>query len=219
MKSKLQIALDTINLLDAVDLAAKIASALSCEDIWFEAGTPLIKSWGKIAVKALKEATNCFTVADAKIMDVGSIESELFFKAGADAVTVLGVADNETIREVLEKARECGKIVIVDLINYPKPYERALELADMGVDVILYHVGVDVQKKRGITATALLEEVEKLKRSLKCKIAIAGGIKHGDASVFAKIGVDVIVVGSAIIRAENPVESARLFLQELERAT
>jgi len=214
-KPVLQIALDLTDLFEAVELAVKVSSTFTCKSIWFEAGTPLIKSWGRLAVKAIKEATGCFTVADAKIMDTGGLEAEILFKAGADAVTVLGVADNETIREALNKAREYGKVLIADLISHPKPYERALELADMGVDVVLYHIGIDVQKRRGLTALDLIEELRSLRKAVSNKIAVAGGIKHGSAKLFAEIGVDIIVVGGAIVKAADPLSSTRMFLQEL----
>ncbi len=215
MKPILQIALDLTDLFKALDLSTRIVSSVSCQNIWLEAGTPLIKSWGRIAVKALKELTNCFIVADAKTMDTGGLEAEIFYKAGADAFTVLGVADDETIKEALEKTREYRKTLIVDLINHPDPFRRAIELDNIGVDIILYHVGIDVQRKRGITVTDLLSELKQLRKKINAKIAVAGGIKHGDAKKFLNIGVDIIIVGGAITKAIDPVKSTRMFLEEL----
>ena len=215
MKPILQIALDLTDLFKAVELGVKIASSFTCNNIWLEAGTPLIKSWGRVAVKALKDLTNCYIVADTKTMDTGGLEADIFYKAGADAITVLGLADNGTIEEALGKAREYGKTLIVDLINHPNPYERALELADLDVDIILYHVGIDVQKKRGITVKELFDELRELRKNTSKKIAVAGGIKHGDAKAFVDIGMDVIIVGGAIVKAEDPISSTKKFLKEL----
>ncbi|MEM1826269.1 MAG: orotidine 5'-phosphate decarboxylase / HUMPS family protein [Desulfurococcaceae archaeon] len=215
MKPILQIALDLTDLFKAIEIATSIVKNFGCSNIWIEAGTPLLKSWGKIVVKSLKELTNCFIVADTKTMDTGGLEAEIFYKAGADAVTVLGVSDNETILDALSKAREYGRRVIVDLINHPAPYERAIELSNMNIDVILYHIGVDVQRKRGLTAIDLIQELKSIKDKVSCKLAVAGGIKHGDARKLVDIGVDIIIVGGAIVKSDNPVESTRKFLEEI----
>ena len=216
MKPILQIALDLTDLFKTIELATKITSTLGCSDLWIEAGTPLIKSWGRVAVKTLKDLTKCFIVADTKTMDTGGLEAELFFKAGANAVTVLGVADDTTIIEARDKAREYNGKLIVDLINHPKPLERAIELDKLDVDIILYHVGIDVQRKRGMTAVDLLNELRELKKNVSSMIAVAGGIKHGEASKFVEVGVDVIIVGSAITKSSNPIDSTKRFLEEIK---
>ncbi|MET1160839.1 MAG: orotidine 5'-phosphate decarboxylase / HUMPS family protein [Thermoprotei archaeon] len=216
MTTILQIALDTDKLFKAVDLAVKIATSTNCSNIWLEAGTPLIKSWGRLSVKILKDLTNCFIVADTKTIDTGSFEADIFYGAGANAITVLGLADNSTILDAIRKAREYNGIVIADLINHPKPFERAIELAELGVDVVLYHVGIDVQKSRRITVSQLLNELRDLRSKISAKIAVAGGIKHGEARKFKEIGVDVVVVGSAITKADDPVVATTKFLEELK---
>lgn len=215
MKPILQIALDITDLFKAVELGMKIISSIPCKNIWLEVGTPLIKTWGRIAVRVLKDLTNCFIVADTKTMDIGDLEAEIMYKAGADAFTVLGVADNETIKEALKIARRYRKILIVDLINHSNPFNRAIELDRLGVDVILYHIGIDVQRKYGITASTLFSELKNLRKNIGAKIAVAGGIKHEDIDKLLDINVDIIVVGSAIIKADNPVESTRLFMKKL----
>lgn len=211
----LQVALDLTDLDKALDTAVKLSTRLDKERVWIEAGTPLIKSWGRIGVKLLKDLTGFFIVADTKTMDTGGLEAELFYKAGADAVTVLGLADDSTIIEAVDKKREHGKALIVDLINHPNPLKRAIEVDKLGVDVILYHVGVDVQVKRGITASALINELMEIRKKVSSKIAVAGGIKQGEAKRFIDVGVDVVVVGSAIVRSGDPVKSAELFLNEI----
>lgn len=212
----LQIALDTNDLFKALKLALRIEEELDCKGIWLEAGTPLIKAWGTLAVTALKEATGCFIVADTKTMDTGSFEAEIMLGAGADAVTVLGLADDSTVKGMIDTARKHGKLVMADLINHPKPVERALQLDELGVDIILYHVGIDVQEKRRITIADMVDEIRELKRMIRARIAVAGGIKHGKAKPLADAGADIIIIGGAITKAENPVESTRKFLEELE---
>ena len=71
-------------------------------------------------------------------MDAGEHEANLAFEAGADIVTVLGVAHDETIHGVVRAARRAGgtKEVMVDLINTPNPAARAKEVAELGVDIV-----------------------------------------------------------------------------------
>ncbi|ABN69600.1 Orotidine 5'-phosphate decarboxylase [Staphylothermus marinus F1] len=215
MKPILQVALDVDDLFKALSLSTRIVAELGCGNIWMEAGTPLIKAWGRIGVDVLKKSTNCFVVADTKTMDTGAFEGEIVLSAGADAYTVLGLADDSTIRESIDKAHEYNKLLIVDLINHPNPYKRALELDRLGVDVVLYHVGIDVQRSRGLTIDQLIDEIKMLKKNINAKIAVAGGIKHGKAKPLVDAGADIVVVGSAITKADDPVESAKRFMEEI----
>ncbi len=215
MKPVLQVALDIPDLFKALRLATRISNNLGCNGLWLEAGTPLLKNWGSISVKALKETTKCVVVADTKTMDTGALEAELMLKAGADVVTVLGLADDSTINDALEKAHSHGKTVMADLINHPDPVKRAVELDSIGVDIILYHVGIDVQVKRKITATDMLNEIKALRERIRAKLAVAGGIKHGGAKPLVSAGADIVIVGGAITKAVDPVESTKKFLEEI----
>lgn len=212
----LQVALDLTELVKAADIATRVASHTLCRSVWIEVGTPLLKAWGKIAVKALKNLTNCFIVVDTKTMDVPSIEGGVLLDAGGDAFTVLAVADNEVVREAVETARSRGKMVIADLIGHPRPVERAVELDGMGVDVILYHVGISVQKARGLTALDMEKEVEELRRRVSARIAVAGGLKPGAVRSLVLKGADIVVVGSAITRAEDPLRVVDEILEEIK---
>jgi len=219
LKPILQIALDFTDLFEAIALASKIVSEIGCTDVWLEAGTPLIKSWGKLPVKILKDLTKCTVVADAKTMDTGALEAEIFYKAGADVYTVLGLSDDNTIMEALGVSKKYHGLLSVDLINHPKPYERAVELDRLGVDIVLYHVGIDVQRSRGITIRDLLSEIKGLKKTVSTKIAVAGGIKLEDVEMFLEAEVDVLIVGGAITKSRDPVASTKMFLEKIrERA-
>jgi len=215
LKPVLQVALDFTDLYDALELATKLSSSVGKENLWIEAGTPLIKSWGRVAVKLLKEFTGCTVVADTKTMDTGGLEAELFYRAGADVVTILGLADDSTVKEAIGKAREYNKLVAIDLINHPNPINRAVEVVESGADIVIYHVGIDVQKKRGLSVTDMINELIELRKRIQNRIAVAGGIKHGDTRRFLDIGIDIIIVGSAITKSDNPVEATKRFIEEL----
>ena len=211
----LQVALDLEELVKAVDIASKIAVVTKCEHVWIEAGTPLIKAWGKLAIKSLKELTNCFIVADTKTMDVPQIEAKIMFNAGADAFTVLGVADDDTLKEALDVKEQYGKILIVDLIGSRDPYKRALEIARYEPDIILFHIGISAQRSRGVTGEELVKEAVRVKKELGVRVGVGGGLKPGNLKPIAEQGVDVIVVGSAITSSKNPENTTAEILREL----
>ena len=96
-KAILQVALDLLELKRAVQIAKE---AISGGADWIEAGTPLIKSEGMQAIRALREQfPNTVLVADMKIADTGSMEVEMAAKAGANIICILADADDAVIAE------------------------------------------------------------------------------------------------------------------------
>ncbi len=147
MKPVLQVALDLMHLKRALEIAKE---AVDGGADWIEAGTPLIKSEGVEALRALKRAYPGYTiVADMKTMDVGGFEVEIAAKAGADVVTVLGLADDATITESVAVARRYGAKVMVDLINVPDMTGRAKRVEELGASYVCLHVGIDEQMRGG----------------------------------------------------------------------
>jgi len=212
----LQIALDYTSLDEAVRIAERISEI---NDIWLEAGTPLIKSEGIKAVKRLRELfPDKFIVADLKIADAGKVESELAAKAGADMVTVLGTSATETIQEVVETCREFGVKVMVDLMDLPDPLEHAEKFTQLGADALVYHVGYGKQRS-GLRAVNFMEPIKELAARLKIPLAVAGGIRIGEAGELVRAGCKIIIVGKAVTKTEKPELATRLLLEEIKSAS
>lgn len=111
---KIQFAIDTLTTAHALELAAAAAPHVDV----LELGTPLIKAEGLPAITAMKEAfPDKIVFADLKTMDAGELEADIAFQAGADLVTVLGVADDSTIAGAVKAAKAHGKGIVVDLIG------------------------------------------------------------------------------------------------------
>jgi len=198
---KLQAALDLLDINKALDILAKIHSYT---DI-IEVGTPLCISEGRRAVRLIKEKyPEKIVFADIKIMDGASVMPQIVFDEGADMVSVLAAANDDTIRVTIEMARKYGKKVLVDMCAVKDMSNRAKTIAAMGPDYICCHVAYDIQ------ATGLdpIEELRKLD-CVSIPKAIAGGIKLGNFEDAVKSPAEVIIVGGGLYNNENMEEIAR----------
>jgi len=204
---RLQVALDFEILEDALTIAEKVAPFI---DI-LEVGTPLIKSEGMRAIKALKEAhPDKLICADLKTADAGYLEVKMAAKANADIVTVLADAYEVTIREALRAAYDFHVEIMADLIVSRSPLITLASLIDlkfknMKLHYALVHSGLDRQASR----RAPLFELESIARLREHpRLAIAGGIRVTDIPKLLDFPLDIIIVGGGITRAENPRNAA-----------
>ncbi|PPH40155.1 3-hexulose-6-phosphate synthase [Rathayibacter sp. AY1E4] len=198
---KLQFAMDTLSTDAALELAAAAAPHV---DI-LELGTPLIKSAGLSAITAIKEAHPDKTVfADLKTMDAGELEADMAFAAGADLVTVLGVAGDSTIAGAIAAGRKHGKGVVVDLIGVPDKAARAREVVALGAEFVEMHAGLDEQAEEGFTIETLLRDGE----SSGVPFSVAGGVSTATIESVQRAGALVAVAGGAIYGAPDVGEAA-----------
>lgn len=205
MKPVLQLALDFLNLKRALKIAQ---STIKSGVDWLEVGTPLIKSEGLDAIRALRaKFPKATIVADTKIMDVGRIETEAAAKAGANIVCVLGLASDSTIQECIQAGRNYGVKIAVDLIEVKDEEltKRAKEVEVMGADIIGVHCPIDEQMK----AKDPFCRLRKVAKAVNIPIACAGGINSETAPQAIKAGADIVVVGGAITKDKSPAKAAR----------
>lgn len=206
---KLQLALDDLSLEQAIALAERVRDHI---DI-IEAGTPLIYGYGMAAVRALKERfPEKLVLADMKIMDSGTLETEEAMDAGADYVTVLGVSEDATVKNCLEAAARYGREVVVDMICVPDLPGRIRALEALGVQGLAVHTGVD-QQAAGRTPLDDLRLMTACVR--RAKISVAGGIRPGTAAEYAACRPEVLIVGGGIVHAPDPVAAAAAIARQL----
>lgn len=201
--AKLQIAVDLASFDELLALADRLHDVV---DI-FEVGTPVIMQDGFHPVRAIKARYPDLTVlADTKIVDGGSIECADACRAGADIVTVLALADDATVSGVIKTAHRHGKKAMADLICAPDIAGRARELVDMGIDFVCVHTAVDVQK-RGITP---LDELKTLVKAINSEKAVAaGGISPMTVGAYLDEDPAIVIMGSALTGAKDPLSAAR----------
>lgn len=213
---QVQLALDLLRLEDALRIAR---AAVSHGIGWVEAGTPLIKSEGMRAVRSLSRAFPSRTVvADMKTLDAGSMETEMAFRAGANVVSISGLAHDRTVRDSVRTAARFDRMVMADLLMSPDPQRRALELESLGVDIVCVHTGVDVQKSlhsRLRVSPKLLDII----RAVRIPVAAAGGVDPTVAEKLVKSGVSVIIVGNWITGSRVPGRAAAKIIQNVNDAS
>lgn len=204
MEPVLQVALDFLELPRALKAARE---AVEGGADWIEAGTPLIKSAGLDAVRALhREFPRHPIVADLKTMDAGRIEVEAAAKAGARCATVLGAGSESTIREAIEAGKNYGIDIAVDLLAVEDVVGLTRRCAEWGAHHVSLHLPIDEQMRGGDA----LELLRKLRPHATIPVAVAGGINSESAAEVVLAGADIVIVGGAITKAADAAEAARL---------
>lgn len=189
---KLQLALDLVDIPGAIKVVKEVEEHIDVVEI----GTPVVINEGLKAVKEVKAAfPNMTVLADLKIMDAAGYEVSQASAAGADIVTILGAAEDESIKGAVEEAKKQGKQILADMIAVKDIAVRAKELDDLGVDYICVHTGYDLQA----VGKDSFEDLATIKSVVKnAKTAVAGGIKLETLPEVIKQQPDLVIVGGGI---------------------
>jgi 3-hexulose-6-phosphate synthase len=209
---KLQLALDLVDIPGAIELVKEVQDYVDVVEI----GTPVVINEGLKAVKEVKNAFPQLTIlADLKIMDAAGYEVSQASAAGADIITILGAAEDESIKGAVEEAKKQGKQILADMISVKNIADRAKELDELGVDYICVHTGYDLQAvgKNSFEDLATIKSVVK-----NAKTAIAGGIKLETLPEVIKQQPDLVIVGGGITSKEDKKSTAAK-MQELIKQT
>ncbi|AKF24789.1 3-hexulose-6-phosphate synthase [Sulfurovum lithotrophicum] len=206
---KLQLAIDVLTTDEAFALVQETRKYIDIIEI----GTPLIKHEGIKLVKSMRTLFPEKTLlVDLKTMDVGEYEANYCFEAGADIVTVLGVADINTIKGTIKSAKKHGKKALVDMINVPNKTALAKKVNKLGADFVGIHSGID-QQNAGQSPLSDLKEVSK---NVKIPLAVAGGINLDTIDDIVKLKPEIIVVGGAITGTKDPKKAAKAIAKRIK---
>ncbi|MGD6801855.1 3-hexulose-6-phosphate synthase [Rossellomorea vietnamensis] len=205
---ELQLALDLVNIPEAIQLVKEVEEHIDIVEI----GTPVVINEGLRAVKEVKEAfPNLKVLSDLKIMDAAGYEVMKASEAGADIITILGAAEDMSIKGAVDEAKKQGKKILVDMIAVKDLAKRAEEVDALGVDYICVHTGYDLQA----VGKNSFEDLQTIKNVVKnAKTAIAGGIKLETLPEVVKAQPDLVIVGGGITGQEDK-KAAAAKMQEM----
>lgn len=206
---KLQAAIDRVSLEDAVALALQLDGKT---DI-VEMGTSLVKDYGIEAMKQLREALpHTELLVDLKTIDEGAYEFRQGFKYGGDILTVMGAASLDTLRATYQVAEETGKTMMIDLLEVSE--EKIAEILEFEHAIYALHHSVDRADKQDAVGNVahFHEKFPEIKR-----LAIAGGIDLAQTKALAAQGlIEIVIVGSKISKASDPVAAVNEFMEGLK---
>ncbi|MCY7753321.1 3-hexulose-6-phosphate synthase [Bacillus haynesii] len=209
---ELQLALDLVNIPEAIKVVKEVEEYIDIVEI----GTPVVINEGLRAVKEVKSAfPNLKVLADLKIMDAAGYEVMKASEAGADIITILGAAEDMSIKGAVEEAKAQGNKILVDMIGIKDIKSRAKELDELGVDYICVHTGYDLQAI-GQNSFADLMTIKNVVKN--AKTAIAGGIKLDTLPEVVKLKPDLIIVGGGIANQEDKAAAAAKMKQMIQQS-
>ena len=193
----LQLSLDWMDMDHAIQVVHELYNWLDIIEI----GTPMIFDYGLSCINKMKHFfPEKIVLADMKIIDAGKLETEMAIKMGADIITVMGAANNLTIKMAVEAAHKSGREIMVDLLGLDQIERKTIALEEMGVDYICVHTAFDMKAE----SDRPVEDLERVKRVLRVgKTAIAGGITLNELNTVMSGHPDVVIVGGGILNSND----------------
>lgn len=205
---KLQVAIDRVS----VDRAVRIVQALDGQADIIEIGTSLTKEFGLRSLSPILEAAGATPVlADIKTCDEGKYEFDLGFENGFEYLTVMGSASMGTLEACARSAEAHGGTMMIDLLECDE--ERIGHIGGFRDAVYCLHTSVDA----GATADPVAQVRAFKERFPQIRhIAIAGGIKQQQLADLSREGIDIVIMGSAITKAEDITAACQACRKEMK---
>ncbi len=208
---QLQLALDQLDLQEAMRIIGNLQDLIDIVEI----GTPMIIAEGLSAVREVKRRFPRLTVlADVKIIDGGAYESRIAFEAGADIVSVLGLAYAVTIEAAVREAKRAERSIMVDLLGVHNVIDRIAQVERMGAAYVCVHTASDLHGPDSLTLRHLKEAVGAVTTA---KAAVAGGIDASTIDEIVAARPAVVVVGGGIINQPDRRRAARYLKASMQR--
>lgn len=204
---KLQMSLDRMTMEEAIAKVRSTAEFLDCIEI----GTSLIKEFGMESIRRMRaEFPDKMILADIKINDNARYESAIAFKAGADAITVMGAAPLVTIRIAAEVTKAAGKLLVIDLLHTDAMAQQILH-NQFPEAIFCLHSGWDEQRENQTVMQAGKINWNDRMTSVGGRVTL--DMLDGIAQTYAP---EVVIVGSAITDAPEPGKAAKEFQMKMQ---
>lgn len=202
--TKFQLALDLTDLNFAIEIAKELQARWDILEI----GTALFLSEGLRSVELIRNRfPEAAILADTKIIDSGKLLAETVCKAGADIISVVSAASEETIKQSVAAAKSNGRKVLLDHLSQNWHSKELIEKSKLGVDLVGLHLPKDLQGVFKLDH----ESIELISRETGAQLSIAGGITPDKVAALKGLPIHVFVVGGFLLNAINKKESAEQF--------
>ena len=200
---KLQLAYDLGTYEELYPFMEEIEEAVDIIEI----GTPVILREGVSQIENIKKRfPDKLIFADLKIMEAGKLEADIGFQAGADMVSVLGLASKKTIEAAKNSAILWNRKIMIDMINLEEPIMKWADFMEMGMDYGCLHTAHDDVTDGKNT----LETVEKFHEAHGGQqISVAGGIDPEKIRNLKSCQPEILVVGGYITTAVDPSKALK----------
>lgn len=200
---KLQISFDITNLEKAIDIAKRVEQYADT----FEIGTLLLYRYGIEAVEKFRvHFSNKQLLVDTKIIEQGKDTVTLFSSYGINWITIMAGAPKDMIHTVCSAAQSAKMSVMLDILDSNVAGQSAMEADQMGVNQLLVHRPYDEKDFMGF-----MEKWEMIRGNTPLPIFISGKINRDNIASLLPLQPDGIVIGSAIVKSENPAKEAEFF--------
>ena len=148
-------------------------------------------------------------LADFKTPDVGGLEAQLAFDAGADFVSIIGGATLATVKEALKVANQRpGKEIVMECTGVRDILGMAREWKEIGVTRLVYHREWDAQAAGREWQDEDRRQIQEI-INMGYKVTVTGGLTPELIPFFAGLDVSVFICGRAIHQASDPRAAAR----------
>ena len=200
--------LDETKALDAVRRASPFFDMI-------EVGTSLLKLSGVGIVAKIKACCPDKPVfVDSKIIDGPEREATLLCDAGVDMFSMLALASDQAVEKVLAIAKARGVEVMFDMQRVEDCKARSARLKMLGARHLCVHKNADC----GDSLIGSFRECLDIQSLGGVQMAIAGGV---DVPTLAQIkpilSPEYVIVGKAVLNADDMEASARLFREMADR--
>lgn len=211
MRPKLQLALDLKNIEHALSIVEETKSHI---DI-IEVGTILAIEEGMRSVRLIRAIAQDHTLlADIRIIKAGGKLAEQAFNAGANSVSLMSDASEETFENVMKQKNIANNRNVIVEINQTYTDEQLAYWRKLGITQIIYHRSSEVNDSEEEWNALDFEKIKKW-HELGFEVFVTGGIEIDDIKLFAGVPVYCFIVGRSITASDNPSETSKLYQEEI----
>lgn len=213
MKPKLQLALDLTDLDQALAIAEKVNDNVDILEI----GTILAIESGLDSIREIRKLLpNVKLLGDIRIIKAGGKLASMVYDAGADIVTIISDSTDETFEAVVkEKNKAEGREVLIE-INDGYTEEQLAKWKEYGLTHLIFHRGSEITATSENWNEKDFAEIRDL-HNKGFKVYVTGGIGIEEISYFEGVPVECFIIGRTISQADNPLEAAQSFQQEINK--